>query len=104
MNKVETNTSSYTICPECQGSGKKIRRLRKKARLQNQLLRDQPQSNDDTALVLLKPHLDNCPKCDASGLIPSASQPIPDTENYPHLAIIGGGIGGVALAVACLHR
>jgi hypothetical protein len=29
---------------------------------------------------------------------------IPDTENYPHVAIIGGGIGGVALAVACLHR
>jgi hypothetical protein len=26
-----------------------------------------------------------------------------DTENYPHVAIIGG-IGGVALAVACLHR
>jgi len=27
-----------------------------------------------------------------------------DKENYPHVAIIGGGIGGVALAVACLHR
>ena len=23
---------------------------------------------------------------------------------YPHIAIIGGGIGGIALAVACLHR
>jgi hypothetical protein len=32
-------------------------------------------------------------------LIPAASPPIADTENYPHLAI-GGGIGGVALAVA----
>lgn len=104
MNKVDINTSSYTICPECQGSGKKTRRLRKKARLQNQLLRDQPQNNEDTAPVLSKPHLDNCPNCNASGLIASASQPIPDTKNYPHLAIIGGGIGGVALAVACLHR
>lgn len=27
-----------------------------------------------------------------------------DEKNYPHVAIIGGGIGGVALAVACLHR
>lgn len=27
-----------------------------------------------------------------------------DTKNYPNIAIIGGGIGGVALAVACLHR
>ncbi|MEQ8238354.1 MAG: hypothetical protein RIA69_04035, partial [Cyclobacteriaceae bacterium] len=38
-----------------------------------------------------------------------ATPPIPppiiaDKENYPHVAIIGGGIGGVALAVACLHR
>jgi 2-polyprenyl-6-methoxyphenol hydroxylase-like FAD-dependent oxidoreductase len=27
-----------------------------------------------------------------------------DNENFPHVAIIGGGIGGVALAVACYHR
>jgi 2-polyprenyl-6-methoxyphenol hydroxylase-like FAD-dependent oxidoreductase len=29
---------------------------------------------------------------------------VADKENYPQVAIIGGGIGGVALAVACLHR
>ena len=27
-----------------------------------------------------------------------------NTKDYPHVAIVGGGIGGVALAVACLHR
>lgn len=27
-----------------------------------------------------------------------------DEESYPRVAIIGGGIGGVALGVACLHR
>jgi 2-polyprenyl-6-methoxyphenol hydroxylase-like FAD-dependent oxidoreductase len=37
-------------------------------------------------------------------LLRSSSPTIADKENYPHLAIIGGGIGGVALAVACLHR
>ena len=37
-------------------------------------------------------------------MISSENPPIPDVENYPHVAIIGGGIGGVALAVACLHR
>jgi hypothetical protein len=41
--------------------------------------------------------------CSGSGLVAAISPPIPDTENYPHVAI-GGGIGGVALAVACLHR
>jgi 2-polyprenyl-6-methoxyphenol hydroxylase-like FAD-dependent oxidoreductase len=37
-------------------------------------------------------------------LVSSAIKPVIDNENFPHLAIIGGGIGGVALAVACLHR
>ena len=30
--------------------------------------------------------------------------PKADQENFPNIAIIGAGIGGVALAVACLHR
>jgi 2-polyprenyl-6-methoxyphenol hydroxylase-like FAD-dependent oxidoreductase len=41
--------------------------------------------------------------CSGSGLVPSVSPPIADKENYPHVAIIGGGMG-VALTVACLHR
>jgi 2-polyprenyl-6-methoxyphenol hydroxylase-like FAD-dependent oxidoreductase len=51
-----------------------------------------------------KAHLSTCLTCGGSGLLPSNSPPIADTKNYPHVAIIGGGIGGVALAVACLHR
>lgn len=39
-----------------------------------------------------------------SGLLPSDHNTPVDTDNYPHIAIIGGGIGGVALAVACFHR
>ena len=37
-------------------------------------------------------------------MIHAPSPPIADSENFPHIAIIGAGIGGVALAVACLHR
>jgi 2-polyprenyl-6-methoxyphenol hydroxylase-like FAD-dependent oxidoreductase len=37
-------------------------------------------------------------------LVHSTAHTIADKECYPHLAIIGAGIGGVALAVACLHR
>jgi hypothetical protein len=54
-------------------------------------------------LLFVQAHLDSCLNCSGSGLV-AISPPIPDTENYPHVAIIGGGIGGVALAVACLHR
>lgn len=45
-----------------------------------------------------------CDNCNGSGLIAAASYPIPDTKNYPHVAIIGAGIAGMALAVACMHR
>ncbi len=45
-----------------------------------------------------------CANCTGAGLLPAAHPPKIDTENFPHVAIIGGGIGGVALAVACLHR
>jgi len=27
-----------------------------------------------------------------------------DADSYPHIAIIGGGMSGVAFAVACFHR
>jgi 2-polyprenyl-6-methoxyphenol hydroxylase-like FAD-dependent oxidoreductase len=57
-----------------------------------------------TTPVPPKGHLHSCPKCSGSGLLRSSRPPLADKENYPHLAIIGGGIGGIALAVACLHR
>ncbi len=59
---------------------------------------------EGTAPVRPKGHLDVCLNCYGSGLVQAANPPIADKENYPHVAIIGGGIGGMALAVACLHR
>jgi 2-polyprenyl-6-methoxyphenol hydroxylase-like FAD-dependent oxidoreductase len=61
-------------------------------------------NGEGTAPARPKGHLDSCLHCGGTGLIASASPPIPDVENHPHIAIIGGGISGVALAVACLHR
>lgn len=98
--------SSWTICQECQGRGKKSRGLSKKARLRYQMEFDQfeKMNGEGTPPEHPKGHLYSCLNCSGCGLVPSDSQPISDTENYPHVAIIGGGIGGVALAVACLHR
>jgi len=56
------------------------------------------------APVRTKGHLYSCLNCSGTGIIRSDNDPVADKENYPHVAIIGGGIGGVALAVACLHR
>ena len=96
----------WTICPACQGRGKKSKRLRKKVRLRYQRELDQFEKtkSEGTAPVRPKGHLDACLNCKGSGLVHSTIHPLVDKENYPHLAIIGAGIGGVALAVACLHR
>ncbi|PJJ10783.1 2-polyprenyl-6-methoxyphenol hydroxylase-like FAD-dependent oxidoreductase [Flavobacterium sp. 1] len=105
VEKVENEKASWAFCPECQGRGKKSQRLSKKVRLRYQMELDQfEKMKEGTAPVRPKAHLSLCLSCSGSGLIPSASFPVADKENYPHVAIIGGGIGGVALAVACLHR
>jgi len=106
VEKVKTEESHWTICLKCLGRGKKSKRLRKKVRLRylRELDEFEKTKGEGPAPVRPKGHLDTCPNCKGSGLLHSAIQTLPDKENYPHLAIIGAGIGGVALAVACLHR
>ena len=106
MGEKKNQRDHWTTCLECQGRGKKSRRIRKKTRLQYQVALDKFKKSNGDAIPPVRPkgHLDSCLKCKGTGLILSNHSPIPDKENYPHLAIIGGGIGGVALAIACLHR
>ncbi|WP_343698149.1 NAD(P)/FAD-dependent oxidoreductase [Flavobacterium sp.] len=94
------------MCPECLGRGKKSKRLSKKVRLQYQTALEQFEKTkgEGTEPVRPKGYLSPCSKCSGSGLLLSVHNPEPDTENYPHVAIIGAGIGGTALAAACLHR
>lgn len=106
VRTVSSKDSNWNICPECQGRGRKSRRLRKKVRLryQRELELYEKTGSEGTAPVRPRGHPETCVNCDGAGLL-AATGPIPvDTENYPHVAIIGAGIGGVALAVACLHR
>ena len=104
--KEETKKFSWAACDECQGRGKRSKKLRKKVRLSFQRTIEQFEKtkSEGSAPVRPKGHLYSCLNCGGTGLIHSADHPLPDKENYPHVAIIGGGIGGVALAVACLHR
>jgi 2-polyprenyl-6-methoxyphenol hydroxylase-like FAD-dependent oxidoreductase len=103
---VEKEETNWNICKECKGRGKKSRRIRKKVRLRYQNESDQFKKTKGEGIAPIRPkgHLYSCLSCGGSGLTQSVNQPIVDKENYPHIAIIGAGIGGVALAVACLHR
>ncbi|MCZ2721372.1 NAD(P)/FAD-dependent oxidoreductase [Marinomonas sp. 15G1-11] len=103
---MKNEESHWSVCLECQGRGKKSKRIRKKVRLsyRRELEAFEQSNGEGMPPVRPKGHLDSCSKCAGSGLIAAASAPEVDRENYPHVAIVGGGIGGVALAVACLHR
>lgn len=105
MEKAEKDKTSWTICKECQGSGKKNRGLSNKARrdYETALNLFEKNNREGTAPVRPKAHLYTCLKCNGSGLVPSLNHPEPDL-NLPHVAIIGAGIGGAALAAACLQR
>jgi len=106
LKKGENKRVKWTICQECKGRGKKSRRLSKKVRFLYQTASEQFEKTNGkgTAPIRPKAPLYSCPNCSGSGLLTSADSPVADKENYPHVAIIGAGIGGVALAVACLHR
>jgi 2-polyprenyl-6-methoxyphenol hydroxylase-like FAD-dependent oxidoreductase len=106
FNTVENKKVYCLACEECQGRGKKSRKLRKSVRIlyQNALQQFENKNSEGAPPIRPKGHLYSCSNCKGSGLIQSSNPPLSDKENYPHVAIIGGGIGGVALAVACLHR
>jgi len=95
----------WTLCLDCQGRGQKSKRIRKKAKLAYRyaLLQYEKRDCQGSAPIAPKGHLDTCPSCTGKGLTLS-STPVAIDKNYPHIAIVGAGIGGVALAVACLHR
>lgn len=103
---MENQTTNWTICQECQGQGKKRQRISKKAKLRYQNARSNYEkfSSEGTPPKVPKSHLNPCNECRGTGIIASNLPPNPDPIHFPHIAIIGGGIGGVALAVACLHR
>jgi 2-polyprenyl-6-methoxyphenol hydroxylase-like FAD-dependent oxidoreductase len=106
MEEMTNKQDYWTICTDCQGRGKAAKKLRKKVRLNYQTAFHQFKETEGEATAPVRPkgHLYKCLNCKGSGLIQATSNTKVDKENYPHVAIIGAGIGGVALAVACLHR
>ena len=106
VNKTDTKAINWTACTTCQGLGKQKLRLRKKVRLEYQkaLAEFEKSNKQGKAPIKPKANLTPCTNCSGTGLINTSTIPIPDNERYPHVAIIGGGIGGTALAVACMHR
>ena len=101
MEKLENSSTNWTFCESCKGLGKKNRKLSKKALLRYQLACDEFEKTKSKGKAPIKPKAEqnSCANCSGTGLVPSEN-PTQVNENFPHVAISGAGIGGVALAVA----
>ncbi len=104
--ELEEEKKYWNVCSHCQGSGKKRRRIRKKTRLDYQRRLNQFKESTSKGTPPIRPAgaLYPCVNCNGSGLTKELNPYPLNQDNFPHVAIVGGGIGGVALAVACLHR
>ncbi|MBS0627433.1 MAG: FAD-dependent monooxygenase, partial [Verrucomicrobia bacterium] len=103
---MENKKTFLTVCPKCYGLGRKNLKLRREAKVRYQMAIKEFEKTKEEGKFSVRPKITQylCNDCKGCGLIPACSEPIPNVDNYPHVAIIGAGIGGMALAVACLHR
>ena len=95
----------YSSCPSCLGYGKVKGKLSKNTLYHYQKACEEfsLHGKGDYPVKPAKPEI-VCPNCKGRGIVESDESPVADSEKFPHVAIIGAGIGGVTLAVACYHR
>jgi 2-polyprenyl-6-methoxyphenol hydroxylase-like FAD-dependent oxidoreductase len=102
-----SNSDKFWIsCASCKGRGTKRRKPSKKEQNRYELELENYSKTNKTSDLPSKPQtsLASCSTCAGSGIVRAKKALEPNTTKYPHVAIIGGGIGGTALAVACFHR
>lgn len=106
MKDEDRSSTIWASCTACLGRGTNRRKPSKKEQIHFQTEFEKHQQSNNEGIAPLKPigSLVACANCSGSGLVLSNKPVVEYSEKYPHVAIIGGGIGGMALAVACLHR
>lgn len=101
---------AISVCSKCNGEGKVRAPLSKKAKRKLQQEGNGPGDGPSQAYT---PNFKPCKLCEGSGLLasePSEVNAHDDQRKSPlrpddfSVAICGGGIGGLALAIACQHR
>eukprot|EP00554_Chaetoceros_debilis_P015624 CAMPEP_0194124428 /NCGR_PEP_ID=MMETSP0150-20130528/58519_1 /TAXON_ID=122233 /ORGANISM="Chaetoceros debilis, Strain MM31A-1" /LENGTH=569 /DNA_ID=CAMNT_0038818145 /DNA_START=208 /DNA_END=1917 /DNA_ORIENTATION=- len=99
------NSGLFVACPVCHSEGQVISRRR---RTKKQKRAYQNAKNNGLPLPPPPPiQMEPCKECSGSGIRPIGSVKIdqlPRVADDVQIGIIGGGIGGLALALACQHR
>ncbi|MEG0697798.1 MAG: NAD(P)/FAD-dependent oxidoreductase [Algoriella sp.] len=96
---------NYISCKTCNGNGQKSQGISKKKLLRYEFALAQYKKDENVIVPPIKPKksMQICTSCSGTGLMISDERPLAD-DKKPHIAIVGAGIGGVALALACLLR
>ncbi len=120
----------FVLCHKCHGGGKLPSRNKKSKikdeQMKKQLLEQQQQNGENNNHQTIARAMKNCNTCSGTGILPllpsstltsPTSVPLPNSQsassqndngntnnNTMHVSIVGGGIGGLALAVALQHR
>lgn len=123
--KTTTHYVNRIVCPKCHGEGKVKSRLTKKAKFLKRMQNDNDSNhNNDNGVEKEQQKqqqmisMKHCNKCSGTGLIinPNLTSDKDDDHNHNHamnkhniknkihVGIVGGGIGGLALALALQHR
>lgn len=110
-SEISMYPNRYICCPKCQGEGQ-VRSRRRRTKKQKRELKHAK----DNGLPLPKPPppvYEPCKECSGTGLLSDSHDLfsseesvnlLPRVEDETHVGICGGGIGGLALALACQHR
>lgn len=91
----------WSACERCRGEGKLERPPSRKAR--QRYKRARTANGNKSSAPKPPPRVDICKDCAGAGVQEACSDP-PLDHNLPSVAIVGGGLAGLALATACRHR
>lgn len=99
------NSVNFKSCSFCCGQGKRKQKISKRAKLAYIAACEEFNLNKITSAPQKPKSTEiTCSKCNGLGILESELPNEINAEKFPKVGIIGAGIGGVALAVACLHR
>lgn len=111
MVSVQHSIITHICCPKCRGEGQ-VRSKRLRTKRQKRAYA-QAKDNELPLPETQSIRMDVCQNCAGAGVVPSNHESLvakdnsyilPQVQNGTHIGIIGGGIGGLALALACQHR
>ena len=107
----ERKTMLWKACPKCRGEAKIRRPPSKKDRMKHQRQlqerkkdeHDERRQTNQVECSSTSTSIRTCDSCSQTWILES-TEPMEFLDCYTSIVIVGGGLGGLALGIACSHR